>query len=221
VVLNSPCNPSGIVYSGAELKALCEVAVAKGLYIISDEIYEKILYDGAEHVSPGSLSPEIFEHTITVNGFSKAFSMTGWRLGYVAAPDFLTKAMSAFQSHATSGPNTFAQYGALAALAGSDSELKQMVKAFAERRSYLLGRLEAIRGVSCVKPMGAFYVLPNISRFGLSPTVFAERFLSEQKVAVIPGESFSASEHVRFSYACSMDNIREGMDRLQKFVAGL
>lgn len=221
LVLNSPCNPSGIVYTGEELRALAEVAVEQGLYIISDEIYENIVYDGAEHVSPGSFSPEIFAATITVNGFSKAFSMTGWRLGYVAAPDFLTKAMTALQSHATSGPNTFAQYGALASLGGKDDSQAAMLKTFGERRRFLLDRCESIRGVSCVPPLGAFYLLPNIARFGLDSVTFAERFLTEHNVAVIPGVSFGAPEHVRISYACGLDVLKEGMDRLQAFVSSL
>lgn len=221
LVLNSPCNPTGSVYSRTELKALCEAAVARGLYIVSDEIYETALYDGAEHVSVGSLSPEIFAQTITVNGFSQAFAMSGWRLGYVAAPEFLAKAVATLQSHSTSGPNTFAQYGALAALAGVDTERKAMRQAFAERRDLLYRRLESIRGLACVKPMGAFYMLPNISRFGLAPAVFAERLLADQKVAVVPGESFGAPAHVRLSYACGLDEIREAADRLETFVSGL
>ena len=221
VVINSPSNPSGIVYTPDELKALAEVAVKHNVYIISDEIYEKVLYEDAVHQSVGSFSDEILEMTITVNGFSKAFSMTGWRLGYAAVPGFLAKAIGALQSHSTSGPNTFAQYGGVAALKGGDDDCAKMVTAFAERRDYLHGRLCDINGVSCVKPMGAFYMLPNISRFGLDSVAFAERLLTEKHVAVVPGVAFGAPEHVRLSYACSMDELRESMDRLESFVASL
>jgi aspartate aminotransferase len=191
------------------------------VYVVSDEIYEKILYDGAEHASIGSLHPDIPEWTITVNGFSKAFSMTGWRLGYVAAPEFLVKAMSALQSHSTSGPNTFSQYGALAALEGSLDDVQTMVQAFAERRAFLAGRLESIKGISCARPMGAFYAFPNISRFGIDDITFAQRLLDEQKVAVIPGSPFGAPSNIRMSYACGMAEIEEGLDRIETFVKGM
>ncbi len=221
LVINSPSNPSGIVYSESELRELADIAVACGFYIISDEIYEKIVYDEARHVSVGSLSPEIGEWTITVNGFSKAYAMTGWRLGYVAAPDFLTQAMDAFQSHSTSGPNTFAQFGALAALQAPSDDIERMRRAFSERRDYLVRRLEAIKGVSCVKPAGAFYMLPNIARFGLSGVVFAERLLEREKVATIPGGAFGSPDHIRLSYACGLNELAEGMDRFERFVAAL
>lgn len=221
VVVNSPSNPSGIVYTPDELRALAEVAVKNNVYIVSDEIYEKILYEDAEHKSIGSFSDEILAMTITVNGFSKAFSMTGWRLGYAAMPAPLAKAIGALQSHSTSGPNTFAQYGGVAALKGGDDACKTMVEAFAERREYLHGRLSDINGISCVKPMGAFYMLPNISRFGLDSVAFATRLLDEKHVAVVPGIAFGSPEHVRMSYACSLDELSESMDRLESFVASL
>jgi aspartate aminotransferase len=222
LVLNSPSNPTGMVYSRDELKAVAEVAVKHNLYIVSDEIYEKILYDGLTHVSVGSLSPEIFANTITVNGFSKGHSMTGWRLGYVAAPIPLTKVMAALQSHSTSGPNTFAQYGALAALTPeAAAETQTMVKAFTGRRDYLLSRIDGIDGITCLKPGGAFYALPNIGRFGLDSIDFAQKLLEEEKVAVIPGSAFGAPENIRMSYACSTDNIKEGMDRIERFVSKL
>jgi aspartate aminotransferase len=222
LVLNSPSNPTGMVYSADELRAVAEIAVKHGLYIISDEIYEKILYDGNTHTSVGSLSKEIFENTITINGFSKANSMTGWRLGYVAAPEFIIKPMAALQSHSTSGPNTFAQYGALAALTPeADAATAEMVKAFTERRDYLLARIDGINGISCIKPGGAFYALPNIGRFGLEAMEFSGRLLEEEKVAVIPGEAFGAPQNIRMSYACSMDNIKEGLDRIERFVGKL
>ena len=175
LVINSPSNPVGNVYGGDELKALAEVAVKHGVHIVADEIYEKMVYGDTGHVSIAGFSKEVFDLTITVNGFSKAYAMTGWRLGYFAAPSALVKAVNAFQSHSTSGPNTFAQFGAVAALAGPQDCVREMVKAFAERQAYIHKRMTAIPGVSCVKPLGAFYVLPNISRFGLGSLQFAER----------------------------------------------
>lgn len=221
LIINSPSNPTGVVYTRDELRALAEVAVRHGVYIVSDEIYERMVYDGTEAVSVGSLSPEIFKRTITVNGFSKPYAMTGWRLGYYAGPIDLVKAGSALQSHSTSAPNTFAQYGAVAALRGSQDCVTRMVEAFDQRRQYLHKRLTAMRGVTCVKPTGAFYVFPNISAFGMPSIRFAELLLEREKMAVVPGAPFGADENIRLSYACSMANIEEGMTRLERFVVGL
>lgn len=221
VVINSPSNPVGNVYSGVELKALAEVAVRHGVYVVSDEIYEKMVYGNTTHVSIGSFSREIFDLTITVNGFSKAYAMTGWRLGYFAAPMAIAKAVNAFQSHSTSGPNTFAQFGAVEALRGPQDCVRDMVKAFAERQAYVYKRMTAIPGVTCVKPMGAFYVLPNISHFGLGSLLFAERLLEQESVAVVPGLPFGSDKHVRLSYACGLDHIREGLDRFERFCKSL
>ncbi len=221
LVLNSPSNPTGTVYARAELAALAEVAVQHGLYIVSDEIYERMVYDGVEATSVGALSPEIFKRTITVNGFSKPYAMTGWRLGYFAGPLELVKACSALQSHSTSAPNTFAQYGGIAALRGPQDCVDRMVKAFDERRQYLHRRLTALRGLTCVRPTGAFYAFPNIAGTGLASLDFAARLLEQEKVAVVPGLPFGADDHVRFSYACSLANIEEGMNRLERFVKRL
>jgi aspartate aminotransferase len=221
IILNSPSNPLGVVYEKAELEAIAEVLEKHELYVISDEIYEKLLYEGVEHVSIGSLSEGLLSRTITVNGFSKAFSMTGWRLGYFAGPLELVKAATALQSHSTSGATTFAQYGAIEAMKGDMSSVEEMLQAFAKRRDYLYSRLSAIDGVSCVKPMGAFYMLPNISSFGLDSLTFAQRLLDEEGVAVIPGAPFGADSNVRLSYACSMENIEGGMDLFEKFVKSL
>ena len=219
LVVNSPSNPTGMVYTKAELQALADVAVRKNLYIVSDEIYERMTYDGAQPVSVGSLSPEVFKRTITVNGFSKPYAMTGWRLGYYAGPIEIVKAGSALQSHSTSAPNTFAQYGAVAALRGPQDCVAKMVKAFDERRQYLVKRLNAMRGVTCLKPTGAFYVFPNISKTGMMSLDFTAKLLEKEKVAVVPGLPFGADEHIRLSYACSMANIEEGMNRLDRFLA--
>ncbi len=221
VVINSPSNPSGIVYNGNELKALAEVAVKHGIYVVSDEIYEKTIYDNTRHVSIGSFSKEILDLTITVNGFSKAYSMTGWRLGYCAGPLKIMKAVDALQSHSTSGAVTFAQYGALAALKGPQDCVATMVKAFDERRIYMYKRMLAIKGLSCVKPTGAFYMLPNISKFGLDSVKFSELLLDAHGVAVVPGAPFGVDTHVRLSYACGMDTIEQGMNGFEKFLKEL
>ena len=221
MIINSPSNPIGVVYTRDELTALAEVAVANDVLIIADEIYEKLVYDGTAHVSVGSLSDAIFEKVITVNGFSKAFAMTGWRLGYFAGPLPIVKAVNAFQSHSTSGANTFAQWGALAALELTATDLAPMVAAFAERRACLYERLTAMAGVTCVKPMGAFYALPNIAAFGLDSVTFAQRLLEEQGVAAVPGAPFDADANIRLSYACSLETINEGLDRLAAFVQDL
>lgn len=217
LVINSPSNPTGVVYSADELRQLAEVAVRHNLYIVSDEVYEKLVYDGASHVSIGSFGPEVYKRTITVNGFSKTYAMTGWRLGYIAGPSDVVKAASALQSHSTSAPNTFAQYGAVAALRGPQDCLAAMLAAFSERREYLCARLAAIPGIRCVKPAGAFYVLPNIAAFGLDSLTFTAKLLETEKMAVVPGIPFGADTNIRLSYACGMDNIREGMDRLARF----
>lgn len=221
LVLNSPSNPTGAVYSEAELRALAAVAVAHDLTIVSDEIYERMCYDGVKPFSVASIGPEVYRRTITVNGFSKPYAMTGWRLGYAAGPKAVIQAAGALQSHSTSAPNTFAMYGAVAALRGPQDCVTRMVKAFDERRHYLFGRLSAMKGVACAKPSGAFYMFPNIGSFGLDSLTFSARLLEAEKVAVVPGSAFGADANIRLSYACSMDNIREGMDRLERFLKTL
>jgi len=221
IILNSPGNPTGSVYSREELQALAEVALEEDILMLSDEIYEKIAYDNVEVVSLASLGKEIYDLTITVNGFSKAYAMTGWRLGYVAAPEHIALAIDSIQSHSTSNPTSFAQKGALAGLKGDQSFIGEMVKAFAERRTYMYDRLTKIPGVTCVKPMGAFYMLPNVSTCGLSSTAFCTKLLDEQKVAVVPGVAFGSDAHVRLSYACSMENIQKGLDRIEAFCKSL
>ena len=221
IILNSPGNPTGSVYSREELHALAEVALEEDILMLSDEIYEKIIYDNTEFVSLASLNKEIYDLTITVNGFSKAYAMTGWRLGYVAAPATIATAIDSIQSHSTSNPTSFAQKGALAGLKGDQSFIGEMVKAFAERRAYMHDRLTKIPGITCVKPMGAFYMLPNISKFGLGSENFCGKLLDEQKVAAVPGIAFGSDAHMRLSYASSMDNITKGLDRIEAFCASL
>lgn len=221
LILNSPGNPTGAVYSRAELLALAEVALEEDILLLSDEIYEKITYDGMEFVSTAALSKEIAELTITVNGFSKAYSMTGWRLGYIAAPEPIAAAIDSIQSHSTSNPTSFAQKGALAGLKGDQSFITAMVTAFAERRTYMHQRLTSIPGVTCVKPQGAFYMLPNISSFGVDSAQFCSLLLEKQQVACVPGIAFGSDAHIRLSYACSLENITKGLDRLAAFCASL
>ncbi|MBD1930635.1 MULTISPECIES: pyridoxal phosphate-dependent aminotransferase [Cyanophyceae] len=220
-VLNSPCNPTGVVYTPAEIKALGEVVVEKDILVVSDEIYEKIIYDDAQHLSIGAVSPEVFDRTIISSGFAKGYSMTGWRIGYLAAPVELVKAVSTIQGHSTSNVCTFAQFGAIAALEGSQDCVEQMRLAFAERRQVMLQTLNAIPGLSCAKPDGAFYLFVNISKSGLNSLEFCDKLLENQKVAAIPAIAFGADDHVRLSYATDMTSIEKGMDRLDKFVRSL
>ena len=217
-VLNSPSNPTGVVYTPAEIKALAEVVVERDILVVSDEIYEKILYDGAEHLSIGSLGAEIFERTIISSGFAKAYSMTGWRLGYLAGEASLIKAVSTIQGHSTSNVCTFAQYGAIAALESSQDCVEQMRQAFAERRQVMLERLNTIPGITCAPPDGAFYMFVNIGKTGLTSLEFCDALLETQQVATIPGIAFGADDHIRLSYATDMISIKKGMDRLDKFV---
>jgi aspartate aminotransferase len=217
-ILNSPSNPTGMVYTPAEIKALAEIVVEHDILVVSDEIYEKILYDGAEHLSIGAVGPEIFERTIISSGFAKAYSMTGWRLGYLAGSLELIKAMITIQGHSTSNVCTFAQYGAIAALEGSQDCVEEMRLAFAKRRQVMLERLNAIPGLICPQPDGAFYMFPNISKTGLKSLEFCDGLLEQEQVAVIPGIAFGADDCIRLSYATDMTSIEKGMDRLEKFV---
>ena len=217
-VLNSPSNPTGMVYTPGEIKALAQVIVDADIYVVSDEIYEKILYDGAEHISIGSLGEEIFSRTLISNGFAKGYSMTGWRLGYLAGPVEIIKAASNIQGHSTSNVCTFAQYGAIAALESSQDCVEEMRQAFAKRRQVMFDRLNAIPGLSTPKPDGAFYLFPDISKTGLKSLEFCNAILESHQVALIPGVAFGADKNIRLSYATDMATIEKGMDRLEKFV---
>src|SRR3954453_2551942 len=217
LILNSPNNPSGAVYTREELEAIVEVAAEEEIYILSDEIYEKLVYDDVEHVSIASLSKEAYDLTITVNGFSKAYAMTGWRLGYLAAPENVAKAVDNIQSHSTSHPTAFAQKGAVAALKGDQQPLADMREEFMMRRNYMYDRITKIPNITAVRPDGAFYILVNISQLGLSSQNFADRLLSKANVAVIPGAAFGDDRTVRLSYATSLDIIKKGLDRFQDF----
>jgi aspartate aminotransferase len=217
LILNSPGNPTGSVYTRDELAGLVEVAAEEDIYILADEIYEKLVYDDTQHVSIASISKEAYDLTITVNGFSKAYAMTGWRLGYLAAPEAVAKAVDSIQSHSTSNPCSFAQRGALAALKGDQQPLADMREEFDMRRNYMFERISKIPNISAVRPQGAFYVLVTISQLGLTSQNFADRLLSKASVAVIPGAAFGDDRTVRLSYATSIDIIKKGLDRFQDF----
>ncbi|MDJ0591130.1 MAG: pyridoxal phosphate-dependent aminotransferase [Pleurocapsa sp. MO_226.B13] len=219
-VFNSPSNPTGTVYAPDEVRALAKVVVERDILVVSDEIYEKILYDDAQHLSIGSIDDEIFTRTITSNGFAKSHSMTGWRVGYAAAPLEIIEAMAKIQGHSTSNVCTFAQYGAIAALESSQECVQEMLSAFALRRSYMYEAINAIPQLSCPKPYGAFYLFVDISQTGKKSLNFCEELLETKQVAAIPGIAFGMDNCIRFSYATDMDTIKEGIKRLAEFVNG-
>ena len=220
-VLNSPSNPTGSLYSRDEIKALGDICVEKGVMIMSDEIYEKLVYDGATHTSVAAFSPVHYDHTIIVHGLAKAYSMTGWRLGFLAAPEPIAKAIDAVQSHSTSNPTSFAQKGGVAALNGPQDHLPVWLAEYSKRRLYAYQRLNTIPGISCVNAKGAFYLFPNISKTGLKSTEFCQKLLEQQKVAAVPGIAFGADDYIRLSYATSMANIEKGLNRLEIFAKSL
>jgi aspartate aminotransferase len=217
IILNSPCNPTGAVYTREELQAIANVAAEEEILILSDEIYEKLVYDDVKHVSIASLGKEFYDLAITVNGFSKSYAMTGWRLGYLGAPEPIAKAIDSIQSHSTSNPCSFAQKGALAAVKGDQQPVNDMRDEFNLRREYMVERFAKIPNITFVRPQGAFYVLVNVGKFGLTSQNFADRLLSKANVAVVPGIAFGDDRTLRFSYATSMDVIKKGLDRFEEF----
>ena len=223
IIVNSPCNPTGATYDKRTLEAIATIAVKHNLLIISDEIYEKVLYDGATHISIATLGPEVAERTVIINGVSKAYAMTGWRIGYAAGPKPLLTAMANIQSQSTSNPCSISQKAAVAALKLGGPFTEMMVVEFDRRRKVMVERLNAIPGVSCRMPGGAFYAFPNIGgvlgRTGpngpvASPQALANYLLKEAHVAVVPGEPFGSQHHIRLSYATSMDTVTKGLDRI-------
>ena len=216
-ILNSPSNPTGSVYTPEEIKALGDVCVEKNVLIMSDEIYEHLLYDNAKVKSVASFSQAHFEHTIIVHGFAKAWSMTGWRLGFLAAPEPIAKAIDAVQSHSTSNPCSFAQKGGVAALTGPQDHLPLWLAEFDKRRRFAHQKLNSIPGISCVNARGAFYLFPNIAKTGLKSADFCAKLLDAEKVAAVPGIAFGADDYIRLSYATSMANIEKGLERIEKF----
>lgn len=224
LVLNSPSNPSGAVYTRAQLEALVAVAVKHNLYILSDEMYEHLMYDGAKPTCIATLSKEAEARTIVVAGFSKTYSMTGWRLGTLIAPPAIAKACAEIQSQQSSNATTFAQYGALAALTEKEktaAALKEMLTAFDRRRKFLYAELNKIPGVTCLLAQGAFYLFPNISSFGLKDQEFCARLLEQEKVAAVFGSAFGSEGYLRLSYATSDETIKKGVERLARFCATL
>jgi aspartate aminotransferase len=224
VILNSPSNPSGAVYTRAQLEAIVAVAVKHNLYVLSDEMYEHLMYDGAKPTCVATLSKEAEARTIVVAGFSKTYSMTGWRLGTLIAPPAIAKACAEIQSQQSSNATTFAQYGALAALTEKEktaAALKLMLTAFDRRRKFLHTELNKIPGVSCLLAQGAFYLFPNISSFGLKDQEFCARLLEQEKVAAVFGSAFGAEGYLRLSYATSDETLQKGIERLARFCASL
>ena len=227
MILNNPSNPTGMMYNRQELEEISQVCLSKDIYIISDEIYCRLVYDGRKFVSLAAVSPEIKERTLLVNGVSKSYAMTGWRIGYVAAPDSIAEVIGNYLGHSTGSPCAISQKASAVALSASQSSVKMMRQAFEERRNYMVERINQIEGVSCIKPEGAFYVMMNISNiFGRklfghmiqNADDFGSLFLKHGKVAVVPGTGFGAPNFIRWSYATSMENIKIGLDRLEKFL---
>ncbi len=229
MILNNPSNPTGMMYSRKELEEIAKVCVEKDIYVISDEIYYRLAYDNEEFVSFAALGEDVKARTLLVNGVSKSYAMTGWRIGYVAAPAAISKVIGNYLGHCTGSPSSISQAAAAEALSASQETVEKMREAFEERRNYMVERMNQIEGVSCIKPEGAFYVMMNISKiFGKElfghvikdADDFGNMFLKYGKVAVVPGTSFGAPEFIRWSYATSMENIKAGLDRLECFLSG-
>ena len=225
LIINSPSNPTGSAYTKKELEKIAEMAISKNFFVISDEIYEKIVYDGFQFTSIASLSDEMKKKTIIVHGVAKTYAMTGWRIGYTAGSDEIISAMNNIQSQSTSNPTSISQKASVEALIGPQNEVEKMVSAFGQRRNYIVDRLNKIPGVSCYKPVGSFYVFPNFSSYyGKSyqgkkienSTMLADYFLDVAKVAVVPGVEFGADPFERLSYATSMEDIKEGLNRIEE-----
>jgi len=221
LILNSPSNPTGAILKEEVLKELAPLVLERNLWVISDEIYSRLVYDGDNCPSIASLSPEIFSRTVIVDGVSKAYAMTGWRIGFLAGPAEIVEAAGRLQDHSTSNPSSISQRAALAALTGDQSSVRQMVEEFRKRRDGMVERLSKIQKVSFVKPEGAFYCFVDVSATGLNSNVFSERLLKEALVAVIPGAGFGWDSHVRLSFATGVESIREGLDRFENFIRGL
>lgn len=221
LILNSPSNPTGTVYTPAEIRALADICLEKNVLIMSDDIYEKLVYEDAVHTCPASFSPEHKNITIIVHGLAKAYSMTGWRIGFLAAPLPIAEAIDALQSHSTSNPTSFAQSGAVAALDGPQDHLPIWREEFNIRRLRALEILNSMRGISCFQSTGAFYLFPNISQTGMKSGEFCEKMLEKVQVAAVPGSAFGSDDHIRLSYATSLAQIEKGLTRMSDFVASL
>ncbi|MDI1471281.1 pyridoxal phosphate-dependent aminotransferase [Thermodesulfovibrio sp. 1176] len=230
IIINSPSNPTGFIYNEKVLQEIVEIVLKNNIYIISDEIYEKLIYDGMRHISIASFSEEIKERTIVVNGLSKSHSMTGWRIGYAAGPTDIIKAMTNIQSQSTSNPTSIAQKAAVAALKGPQKCVEEMRKEFEKRRNYLVNELNNIPGISCKMPQGAFYVFPNVKQIlgkkagsmEINSSMDLSIYLLEKaQVALVPGSAFGAEGYIRISYATSMENLSKGIERIRNALEGL
>ncbi len=217
IILTTPHNPTGAVYSEEELRAIGEVALGEDILIIADEIYEHLIYDGEKHVSMASLSPELYDLTITVNGFSKGYAMTGWRLGYTAAPRHIAESIKLIQDHTASNATTFCQWGAIEALTGDQSFIADLREEYDFRRQYVYGRLSAMPKVKVVEPKGAFYFFLDMSELGMGSLELCEKLLERYKVAAVPGIAFGNDQAIRISYCTSLDVLKEGLDRIEEF----
>lgn len=227
IILNSPSNPTGSVYTKSELEEIAEIVVERNIYVVSDEIYEKLIYEGEKHISIASINNDVKDLTIIVNGMSKGYAMTGWRIGYTASHAILAKAMGNMQSHATSNPNTIAQHASIEGLTGDQSSVEEMRLAFDERRKYMVKRINEINGLSCITPKGAFYVMMNIKQL-IGKTIkgvkinnsmdLSELLLEHANVAVVPGIAFGTDDFIRLSYANSLENIIEGLNRIDNLL---
>jgi len=218
IVINSPSNPTGAIYSKSELEQIADVCVSSRVFIISDEIYEKLIYDNNKHASIGSLGKKVLDLTITVNGISKAFAMTGWRIGYLGAPVELVSAITKIQSHSTSNPTSISQKAALTALNDDSKWSEKICLEFQKRRNYMCERLSKIDKIGFVEPQGAFYIFCNISKVGLDSVSFSKRLLEDEKVAVVPGIGFGCDGFIRLSFATNIENIDKGIDRLKRWL---
>ncbi|MBB6630177.1 pyridoxal phosphate-dependent aminotransferase [Clostridium algidicarnis] len=228
IIINSPNNPTGTLYSKEELVFIANFCKENDIIIISDEIYEKLIYGDKKHISIASVSEDAYNRTIVINGVSKSYAMTGWRIGYAAGPKEIIKLMSNIQSHTTSNPNSIAQYAAVEAISGNQDTMDFMVKEFSNRKDYMVNRIEKIKGISAINPDGAFYVMINIEDL-LNKKInnevikdsldFSRLLLEQERVAVIPGDAFGVSNYIRLSYATSLDNINKGLDRIETFIA--
>ena len=221
LILNSPSNPTGSVYNKEELALIAKICVENNIFVISDEIYEKIIFDGLKHQSIASFNKDIYDLTITVNGLSKSHSMTGWRIGYLGAPADIAGAISNLQDHSTSNPNSIAQKAAEAALSATDDFSRTLCQEFAKRRDYLATRISGIKGLDFCLPQGAFYMFCNISKTGLDSMTFAKRLLDEEYVSLIPGSAFGMDDYVRISFATSINELQKGMDRIESWLKKL
>ena len=218
IIINSPSNPTGVIYTKSELQQIADFCVSSKIFIISDEIYEKLIYDSEKHISIGSLGKKVLDWTITVNGVSKAFAMTGWRIGYLGGPPEIISAISKIQSHSTSNPASISQKAALEALNNNGSWTERIRLEFQNRRDYICERLAKIPKISFIRPQGAFYVFCNISKIGLDSISFSKKLLEDENVAVIPGIGFGWDDFIRLSFATDIESIKKGMDRFEKWL---